>query len=97
MSKIMGDPKATKPDQSPLDIQQEINALYPQAESKTVVLPEGANASESESPTRRSCLHGPAAQQAPFHRSAPQLYTGHKRSTYADYIVGTPERDKSPL
>lgn len=36
-----------------LGIQQEINALYPQAESKTVVLPECADTSQSERPTRR--------------------------------------------
>jgi len=41
-----------------ISIQQEINALYPQAESKTVALSEHAQASESERPTRRSSGRG---------------------------------------
>jgi len=41
-----------------LGIQQEINTLYPRAESKTVVLPEWADTSESERPTRRSSGRG---------------------------------------
>ena len=41
-----------------LGIQQEINTLYPRAESKTVVLPECADASQSERPTRRSSGRG---------------------------------------
>jgi len=41
-----------------LGIQQEINALYPQAESKTVALSEHAQASESERPTKRSSGRG---------------------------------------
>jgi len=41
-----------------LGIQREINALYPQAESKTVVLPECADTSQSERPTRRSSGRG---------------------------------------
>ncbi|HUT24828.1 MAG TPA: type ISP restriction/modification enzyme, partial [Sumerlaeia bacterium] len=37
-----------------LDIQREINALYPQVESQTVALSEHARASESERPSKRS-------------------------------------------
>jgi hypothetical protein len=41
-----------------LGIQQEINALYPRAESKTVVLPDRADTSQSERPTRRPSGRG---------------------------------------
>ncbi len=41
-----------------LGIQREISALYPRAESKTVVLPECADLSPSERPTRRSSGRG---------------------------------------
>jgi hypothetical protein len=41
-----------------LDIQREINTLYPQAESKTVFLPECADTSQSERPTKHSSARG---------------------------------------
>jgi hypothetical protein len=41
-----------------LGIQQEINALYPRAESKTVALSECADTSQSERPTKRSSRRG---------------------------------------
>jgi len=41
-----------------LGIQQEINALYPRAESKTVALSEHAQATESERPIKRSSGRG---------------------------------------
>jgi hypothetical protein len=41
-----------------LGIQQEINALYPRAESETVALSKCADASQSERPTRRSSGRG---------------------------------------
>jgi predicted helicase len=41
-----------------LGIQQDINALYPRAESKIVILPECADPSQSERQTRRSGVRG---------------------------------------